>query len=113
MTKVTKEPNYTVKQEAQLKEMYTANPVPETVEALVEMTGKNKRSIVAKLSNMGIYVVPERTTKAGTPVVKKETLVAEIGAKLEGEFPSLIKANKRDLEKLVECLAEWFGGDAA
>ena len=105
MTNVsTKAPNYTEAQEAELRRHYTAIPTRETVDALANKYAKSPRSIIAKLSNMGIYVAPPRTTKAGKPIVKKEVLVAEIMTKLGVEAPSLVKANKQDLERLVDAV---------
>ena len=104
-----KAPNYTEKQEQRLREVYGAEPTKESVETLAEEMGKSHRSIISKLSNMGIYVTPPRLTKAGTPIVKKEALVAEIMERLEVNAPSLVKANKQDLERLVEATRELTG----
>ena len=101
MTDATKTPNYTEEQEAELRAAYMVAPTRETVNHLALSFGKTHRSIIAKLSNMGIYIAPPRTTKAGTPIVKKETLVKEICDKLGVDAPSLIKVNKQDLERLV------------
>jgi hypothetical protein len=102
----TKAPNYTEAQEKELREKYTASPSRETVDLLADSYGKSPRSIIAKLSNMKIYIAPARTTKAGKPIVKKETLVNEICAILNVDAPSLAKANKLDLEKIVEVVRE-------
>jgi hypothetical protein len=102
----TKAPNYTEAQEVEMREKYTAASNRETVDLLADAYGKSPRSIIAKLSNMGIYIAPARTTKAGKPIVKKETLVAEICSILLVDAPSLAKANKQDLEKVVEVVRE-------
>jgi hypothetical protein len=99
-----KPPNYTDAQVEFMTGCYTEQPNKETVEALAIKFGKGKRSIIAKLSNMGIYIAPKRTTKSGKPIVKKETLVDEISACLGVELTSLVKANKQDLERLVIAL---------
>ena len=112
MTKVntaTKAPNYSEAQVAEMTTEYTANPTRETVDLLAERYCKSARSIIAKLSNMDIYIAPVRTTKSGTPIVKKETLVAEISKILGVEVPSLVKSNKQDLVKAVDALHAWFG----
>jgi hypothetical protein len=101
-----KAPNYTEEQEAELRECYTAKPTREIVDMLADKYGKSPRSIISKLSNMGIYKAPPRTTKAGTPIVKKETLVKEICDRLGIDAPSLVKANKQDLERMVEVVRE-------
>ena len=111
MTKLatTKAPNYTDEQEAEMRAEYPENPNREKVDELAERYCKSPRSIIAKLSNMGIYVAPVRTTKSGTPIVKKETLVANIGVHLDAQYPSLVKANKQDLQKLLKDLDDHFG----
>ena len=108
----TKEPNYTDEMVAQLEAEYTAEPTRETVDRLAEEFGKSPRSVISKLSNMGIYKAPPRMTKAGKPIVKKETLVEEITRCLGIEAPSLVKANKLDLEKVVNADREMEVGDA-
>jgi len=111
MEKITKikVPNYTKEQEARMTEFYLEVPGRGSVECLANEFGKSPRSIIAKLSKMGIYITPPRTTKAGTPIIKKAVLVAQICKSLGIEAPSLIKANKQDLEKLCFTL-ENFGG---
>lgn len=104
MTENSKEPNYTDEMVARLKEEYLANPCRETVDALAIELGRSERSVISKLSNMGIYIAPPRTTKNGKPIIKKEVLVAELSKALGVELPSLIKANKQDLERLVTAL---------
>jgi len=108
-TSVTKAPNYSDAQVTEMTAEYTTTPTRETVDTLAERYGKSSRSIIAKLSNMNIYIAPVRTTKSGTPIVKKETLVVNIGKHLDAEYPSLVKANKQDLEKLLKHLDEYFG----
>jgi len=105
-TTESKAPNYSEAQASDLKEKYLAAPTKATVDALALEHKKSSRSIVAKLSNMGIYKTPPRLNKAGGPIVKKETLVAEICEKLGVVAPSLVKANKQDLERLAEVIAK-------
>jgi hypothetical protein len=104
MSEATKVVNYTDEMVATIVSEYEAAPVRPTVDALAVRFGKTPRSIIAKLSTLGIYQAPARVTKTGTPVVKKETLVAEINSKLGVELPSLVKANKQDLEALFAAL---------
>ena len=101
-----KEPNYTKEREAEMRKAYEAAPTRETVDMLADSYGKSPRSIIAKLSNMGIYRAPPRLTKSGTPIVKKETLVAEIMERLGVVAPSLVKANKQDLQRLTQVLRD-------
>ena len=105
MSEATKVVNYTDEMVESIVAEYEAAPSRETVDALAARFGKTSRSVIAKLSTLGIYQAPARVTKTGTPVVKKETLVAEINSKLGVELPSLVKANKQDLEALFAALS--------
>jgi hypothetical protein len=96
--------NYTPKMVGTMHEVYTANPTRESVEALGKQFGKSTRSIIAKLSREGIYVPMERKTKTGEPIVRKAELVALIEEHFGDTFPSLVKATKTDLQRLVESL---------
>jgi hypothetical protein len=104
MSDTTKVVNYTDEMVEAIRSEYEAAPVRATVDALAARFGKTPRSIIAKLSTLGIYQAPARVTKTGKPVVKKEALVAEIVATIGVELPSLVKANKQDLEALVSAL---------
>ena len=105
MSDTTKVVNYTDEMVETIVAVYEAAPERATVDALAEKFGKTPRSIIAKLSTLGIYKAPARVTKTGAPVVKKEALVAEINNKLGVELPSLVKANKQDLEALFAALS--------
>jgi len=105
MSESTKVVNYTDEMVETIVSVYEAAPERATVDALAEKFGKTPRSIIAKLSTLGIYKAPARVTKTGAPVVKKEALVAEINNKLGVELPSLVKANKQDLEALFAALS--------
>ena len=105
MSESAKVVNYTDEMVATITSEYEANPVRSTVDSLAERFDKSPRSIIATLSTLGIYQAPTRVTQTGAPVVKKETLVAEINSKLGVELPSLVKANKQDLEALFAALS--------
>lgn len=98
--------NYTEEMVQRMEAEYQASPTRETVEFLAEEFGKTTRSIVAKLSNLGIYKAPTRTTKAGKPVVRKAELVAQVSDALDlgVTLESLEKASKADLEALVAAV---------
>lgn len=105
--KATKAPNYTPEQETMLLS-YKDNPTPETVKALAETMGKSTRSIVAKLSRMGIYKKAEYVGKTGEKPVKKDETADAIGAILrlpENDIESLTKANKSALKAIFAALA--------
>lgn len=67
----------------------------------------SERSLIAKLSSMGLYKKQPYLTKAGTPSVRKSALVDQI-AELCGEntemLESLEKCNKKVLEILIKHL---------
>ncbi|MGA0347125.1 MAG: hypothetical protein ACO3N9_11360 [Alphaproteobacteria bacterium] len=80
---------------------YSANPTRATVDALAEKFNKTPRSIIAKLSALGIYVKAERVTKRGEPIVRKDELVAQVQESVGFEVPSLVKMTKVDLQNLI------------
>ena len=96
-------PNYTDAMVASMIATYEANPSLDTVAALATSMGKNKRSIIAKLVREGVYQAAPRVTKAGAPIVRKSDLVEQIEAHIGGSFPSLVKASKADLQKMVDA----------
>jgi len=97
--------NYTDEMVAKMTEAYEANPTRETVEELASTLGKSVRSIIAKLSREGVYVAQPKVTKTGEPVVRKAELVAMLEAHFEVQMPTLVKASKADLQKLVDTIS--------
>ena len=79
------------------------------VEELALQLGVPLRSIIAKLSSMGLYKRKEYTDKRGLPPVKKEIYVENIakvlGVNLE-ILESLEKVNKNVLKLLLEALSD-------
>ena len=98
--------NYTEAQTEKMVAQYNANPNRETVEALAKELGKNTRSVIAKLSREGVYKAQPRQTKSGEPIVRKAELVAQIQETLGVEFPSLVKASKADLQRLIDTISD-------
>ena len=96
--------NYSETMIAEITSKYSADPVRATVDTLADQFGKSPRSIIAKLSALGIYQKPERVTKTGAPVVKKEVFVEAVNKRLGRELPSVAKMTKVDLEALLEIL---------
>ena len=96
--------NYSDEVVAQMTEQYVANPTRETVDALAQEFGKSVRSIIAKLSREGVYVAQPKVTKTGEPVVRKAELVAIIESNFGIAVPSLVKASKADLQRLIDSL---------
>ena len=99
--------NYTDEMVATMVDQYSAEPTKATVEALASTFGKSTRSIIAKLSREGVYVAQPRTTKAGTPIVRKAEIVRDIVNLLgieESKMQTLVKASKSDLEALRDAI---------
>ena len=93
--------NYTAEQEAELAARYQAG---ETVEALAEAFGKGVRSVIAKLSRLGVYKAKEATK---TSRVTKAELVLAVEAKLgleAGTLAAFEKADKAALEALASAV---------
>ena len=96
--------NYTEEMVSEMTTAYTENPTRETVDMLAQQFGKTTRSIIAKLSREGVYIAQPRTTKSGEPVISKAELVAQIQEHFGIELPTLVKAGKQDLQRLVDSL---------
>jgi hypothetical protein len=98
-----KEVNYTAEQEAILIQQYKAGV---SVEELANTFEKSQRSIIAKLSRLGVY--KSKTGKNAAPRVTKADLVRDIEAILrleEGTLQTFEKADKAALEAAFHALA--------
>ena len=94
--------NYTDEMVEHMVAAYEDTPTLATVEALVAEFGKPKRSIISKLSSLGVYKAqPRNTTKRGEPVVRKADIAAQIEEEIGGQFSTLIKMSKSDLVRLL------------
>ena len=98
-------PNYNEVMINDIMSAYQAAPVRSTVDALAIKHGKTSRSVIAKLSALGVYVKPTPVTKRGEPIVKKEVFIQQIQEALKTEFTSLDKMTKSDLETLAQVLS--------
>ena len=97
--------NYTDEMVEHMVAAYEDTPTLATVDALVAEFGKPKRSIISKLSSLGVYKAqPRNTTKQGTPVVRKADIVFAIEGQLHSNLPSLAKASKADLVEMLEVI---------
>jgi len=94
-----------------LKEAYLANPCRETIDILAAENGKSFRSIIAKLSSLGIYNKPQRLTKFGDTILKKPDMVQEIESWLGISVPTLQETGKLDLKVLYDRLKEDYVKD--
>ena len=95
--------NYTDEMVEAMVAAYEDAPTLATVEDLVIEFGKLKRSIISKLSSLGVYKAqPRNTTKQGTPVIRKADIADAIQEKLgTTQLPTLIKMSKNDLMTLA------------
>ena len=94
--------NYTDEMVEHMVAAYEDMPTLATVEDLVIEFGKPKRSIISKLSSLGVYKAqPRNTTKQGTPVIRKADIAAQIEARIGGQFTTLVKMSKNDLAQLL------------
>jgi hypothetical protein len=73
-----------------------------------EANGLKPRSVVAKVKSLKLPYAPKpvKVTKAGEPVVLKETIVAAIEVALGIAVPSLAKATKEDLARVFAAVAD-------
>ena len=96
--------NYTEEMIDSMTAQYLDAPVRATVDAIALDFVKSPRSVISKLSALGIYQKQEAVTKTGEPVFYKHEYVAQVQEALGQEFPSLEKMTKADLERLVKVL---------
>lgn len=96
--------NYTDEMVEAMVAAYEDAPTLATVEALVEEFGKPKRSIISKLSSLGVYKAQKRsgTTKTGEAAITKAAIAASIQETLgTNQLPTLVKMSKNDLMTLA------------
>ena len=104
--------NYTDEMVEAMVAAYEDAPTLATVEALVEEFGKPKRSIISKLSSLGVYKAqPRKVTKTGEPVVRKADIADAIQGALGEQLPTLVKMSKADLVALATLVqgADYHG----
>lgn len=96
---------YTKEQEHFIIDTYLATPTTETVDYLAKQLNVPVRSIIAKLSGLGVYKRKVYTTKSGEPPIKKAELADALGAQLQlqdFEIEQLEKLSKALLIKLID-----------
>ena len=104
--------NYTDEMVEHMVAAYEDMPTLATVEDLVIEFGKPKRSIISKLSSLGVYTAqPRNTTKRGEPVVRKADIADSIQGALGEQLPTLVKMSKADLVALATLIqgADYHG----
>lgn len=98
---------YTPEEVEYLTEEYSKDKCIETVERLAAELKKPKRSIIGKLSRLGIYEKTRYTSKTGELPVTKRELVANLASKLEiplERVEGLEKAPKQAIKYLLNAL---------
>jgi len=94
---------YTKEEAEYLEEQYDGTP--ECVSRLAEKLQKSPKSIIGKLSRMGIYRKKEYISKNGEKPVTKLELVAHIAARLRvNNLEGLDKAPKNVLKTVLNAL---------
>ena len=97
--------NYTAEQEAELVARYQAG---ETTAELAEAFGKGVRSVIAKLSRLGVYKAKAKA-KAASGRVTKAQLVTQVAGILEIDpqvLSTFEKADRQALEALALALTD-------
>ncbi len=95
---------YTKAQENEMIEEYTANPTKETVEKIAANYHFPERSVIAKLSALGVYKKKHYTSKNGETPIKKSELADNLGSILnlqDYEVEQLEKISKPLIKKLI------------
>ena len=109
---------YTPELTARISALYTLDKftVAEIcAELLLEGIEVPERSIIAKLSSLGVYKKKEYLTKRGETPIKKEEYIERISVLLDVNqdmLESLEKVNKSVLALLTAKLGETTGSDA-
>lgn len=92
---------YTPELTAQITELYKSGSTAAEIGARV---GAPERSIIAKLSNLGVYQKKMYLTKRGEVPIKKEVYISKIAVLLgveEDQLESLAKVNKSILALIL------------
>lgn len=101
---------YTNEEIKQIIDIYSANPCLDTVVELSKQFNKPERSIISKLSALGVYKKKVYVSKLGEPPVKKEIYIERIAKLLDIDvqlLESLEKVTKYALvlmDKKIESI---------
>lgn len=98
--------SYSEKEVKQLIDVYTANPCMETVERLMTLLNRPKKSIISKLVKEGVYVTHRYLSKTGEAPITKLEIVRSIEDALDTSLPGLDKAPKVTLKELNKAILE-------
>lgn len=112
---VDKTVKYTPEVVTHITKEYTLDPTLETVHKLAEELNVSERSLIAKLSALGIYKKKQYVTKQGTAPIKKEVYIQKIAAMLTID-PQLLecmeKCTKQSLQQIHDRVYELIHEEA-
>ena len=94
---------YTTEEVEFLLEEYAVN---KDIENIANKLGKTPRSVIGKLSRLGVYEKKQYLSKTGERPVTKLEYCARIARCLEMDVDGLEKAPKAVLRKIAERLAQ-------
>ena len=100
---------YTPEVITEISAIYTANPGLDTVAVLAKKLDVSPRSIISKLSSLGIYKKKEYLNKRGEPPIKKEIYIDGIASMLGIEpqlLESMEKVTKIGLTQIYEGIKD-------
>ena len=92
---------YSVEEVKFITEEYEHSPTKDTVEFLAQKLEVTPRSIIGKLSKLGIYVKQPYTPKYAEKPISKEELVAEIARVLDLDIEQLMGLTKSQKPALL------------
>lgn len=98
---MVKQPVYTNEVIKMITKKYTDKPVSETVSELAKELGVSDRSVIAKLSSLGIYVKKPYLTKRGDLPVAKGIYIDRISKLLDIDSSMLDSLEKVTKQALV------------
>ena len=93
-------------QEIEVLQKYKDNPTLTQVRELAQELGKSPKSIIGKLSRLGIYKKIQYKSKTGLAPRTKLEIVASIETILDTQLTQLDKTPKQTLMKLEEALKD-------
>lgn len=106
---------YTPEVVTKITQEYTLDPTLENVHRMAEELGVSERSLIAKLSALGIYKKKQYVTKQGTAPIKKDQYIQKIAAMLTID-PQLLecmeKCTKQSLQQIHDRVYELIHEEA-
>lgn len=95
---------YTPQVVEKIRQAYLASPTTETCSTLAAELGVPPRSVIAKLSSLGVYQKRGYLTKQGEPPVRKGVYIDQIAAAL-GMPPELCESLEKVNKNVLVAIA--------